>query len=296
MTTPPVYVVSPAPYARGMSPDAVRAATVARILAGRPVPLVGRLLASSTRAGEVVLLDPTSGGELAASDDRPAFVLSTEDEATDGHIVRQFWDLSRANGAGVPILWNHDANVLLGQWQDLAVADVDGKRALVGRAYFDPDDELAQKRKGQVKRGILNATSVGWVPGESVRRGELDSADALYREPVDGMCGPEEGLVMGTERTPNHLVEATLTPTPAQQQAVVIERLHRGGARDLDAALRGEAHDPDRLLAYLAHHPRVRAWLAAEIRRAVAAERAALPTPSPTAPRSVSDLIRSKGA
>jgi hypothetical protein len=279
-----------------MTPDAVRAATVARILAGRPVPLVGRLLASSTRAGEVVLLDPTSGGELAASDDRPAFVLSTEDEATDGHIVRQFWDLSRANDAGVPILWNHDANVLLGQWQDLAVADVGGGRALVGRAYFDPDDDLAMKRKGQVKRGILNATSVGWVPGESVRRGELDSADALYREPIDGMCGPEEGLVMGTASKPNHLVEATLTPTPAQQQAVVIERLHRGGARDLDAALRSDAHDPDRLLAYLAHHPRVRAWLNAEIRAAVAAERAALSTPSPTAPRSVSDLFRPKGA
>lgn len=274
----------------------LRAIAAARIVAGRPLPLVGRLLADVS-AERVTLLDPSTGGELAASDDRPAFVLSTEGEATDGHIVRQFWDLSRANGAGVPILWNHNPDILLGQWQDIGVADMGDGRALVARAFFDPDDELAQKRKAQVKRGILNATSVGWLPGESVRRGELDAADKHYREPVDGPCGPEEGLVMGSAMRPNRLIEGTITPTPADQAAVVIERLYRKGAEDVERALRGEAFDADRLLAFLANEPRARAFLQSLVTRSVRDELARLSsTPQPPADvRTVGDLLRTKG-
>lgn len=279
-----------------MDLDAVRSNITARILAGRPMPLLGRLLAD-TRAGEVVLLDPSTGGELAREDDRPAFVLSTEAEATDGHIVRQHWDLSRANGAGIPILWNHNPDILLGRWEDIALTSLADGPALVARAHFDPEDATAQQRKGQVKRGFLSATSVGWVPGERVRRGELPTSDPLYREPVDGMCGPEEGMIMGSERSPNHLVEATITPTPAQQTAVVIERLHRGGARDLARSMGApEGTDPDRLLAFLASHPRAVAWLEARIVRAVRAELARGGEPSSITPaaveRTVADLLR----
>ena len=271
----------------------LRAIASARIAAGRPLPLIGRLLADVS-AERVTLLDPSTGAELAAADDRPAFVLSTEGEATDGHIVRQFWDLSRANGAGVPILWNHNPDVLLGQWQDIRVADMGDGRALVARAFFDPDDELAQKRKAQVKRGILNATSVGWLPGDSVRRGELDKADPHWREPMDGPCGPEEGLVMGSATRPNQLIEGTITPTPADQAAVVIERLYRRGAEDMVRAARGEAFDADRLLAFLANEPRARAYIDALVTRRVRDELSRLSSPLACPDvRTVADLLRS---
>lgn len=273
----------------------LRAHTVARLLAGRPLPLIGRLLADVTRAGAVALLDPETGAEVRAADDRPAFVLSTEGEASDGHIVRQEWDLSRASagGPGAPVLWNHNQDVLLGQWQDLTVQSLDGGPALVGRAYFDPDDDLAQKRKGQVKRGFLSAVSVGWMPGERTRRGELAADDPAYRAPVDGMCGPEEGLVMGSRTSPNMLIEASIVPCPAQASAVVTERFFRRGGEALARALGapGDA-DPDALLAFLANHPRARAWLSAEIARGVRAEMALIATTPPLAGRSVGDLLR----
>src|SRR5687767_6439243 len=98
-----------------------RSHVAARLLGGRPLPLLGRLLADTTRRGEYVALDPATGGELSDRDDRPAFVLSTEAEATDGHIVRQHWNLSRAGKVGIPVLWNHNQDVLLGQWQELTV-------------------------------------------------------------------------------------------------------------------------------------------------------------------------------
>ena len=244
----------------------LRAHHVSLLRSGQPIPLAGRLLRDARADGSFVLLDER-GAEL--KDDRPAFVLSTEDEATDRHIVRQHWDLSRAVGAGVPVLWGHDPNRLLGQWQDLQV--VDGR--LVGRAYFDPEDEEAQHRKGQIKRGILNAVSVGWMPGASIRRGDLDPADPLYREPVDGFCGSEEGMVMGTPEAPNRLIECSLVSTPAQATAIVTERLLSGADRAARQIARGETprdSDVSRLLAVLAVDPRCVAWLNARVAEQVA--------------------------
>lgn len=266
----------------------LRAHTVARLLAGRPAPLIGRLLADVTRAGEVVNLDPETGGEVKASDDRPAFVLSTENEATDGHIVRQKWDLSRAaaGGPGAPVLWNHNQDVLLGQWQDLDVRSLDGGLALVGRAFFDPDDDLAQKRRGQIRRGMLSAVSVGWIPGERTRRGDLPEGDAARRDPIDGMCGPEEGLVMGSDTHRNVLVEASIVPCPAQAEAVVTERFYRKGGAALARSMGApDDADPDRLLAFIANHPRARAFVADLVR----AEVARLSTPTG---RTVGTILR----
>lgn len=290
-------------YSTGMHSAAVASSTVARLLAGRTVWTIGRLLADTTRAGEVTLLDPATGGELSREDDRPAFILSTEAEATDGHIVRQHWNLSRAaaGGPGAPVLWNHNQDVLLGQWQDLAVQPLEGGPSLVGRAFFDPEDELAQKRKSQVKRGFLNATSVGWIPGERIRRGDLPEGDDHRREREDDACDmPMEGMVMGTEARPNILVEASIVPCPAQAEAVVTERLHRRGAEVLArAAESGElptGRDLDALLASLASNPRVERWLAYQLTRAVRAELAcgtAPLVPPPAAPtRTVADLLR----
>lgn len=273
-----------------MDAPALRRHTTARLLAGRAVPLVGFLLAAHTRRGELVAIDPETAGE--AADDRPAFVLSTEAEASDGNVVRQHWNLTRASagGPGAPVLWNHNQDVLLGQWQELGVRQLEAGPALVGRALLDPDDELAQKRRSQIRRGMLNAVSVGWIPGARVRRGSLKEEDPLFRPLEDDACGdPAEGLVMGTEAEPNILVEASLVPCPAQQTAVVIERLHRGGAEDLARAVGAPpGGDPDRLLAYLAAHPRVRSFLTAELTRIVRAELER----SPHVERTLGDIFR----
>lgn len=245
-----------------------RAHALALLLAGRPLPLLGRLLADTTREGAPVLLDPETGEELNDRvDDRPAFVLSTEGEATDGHIVRQHWDLVRAaeGGPGVPVLWGHNPDRLLGQWQDLSVRSLETGPMLVGRAYLDPEDEEAQHRRGQIRRGILNAVSTGWIPGERVRRGDLPDGDPLWKPREEDDCGmPMEGHVMGSARQPNHLVEASLVSTPAQVSAVVTERLHRGAERAAGQLTRGlpaEPQDLDKLLAVLARDARVTAWI-----------------------------------
>lgn len=243
----------------------LRSHLVALLQRGKPIPMVGRLYTGKRADGVEVPLDPSTGNEIQASDDRPAFVLSTEDEATDGHIVRQFWDLSRGQpgGPGVPTLWGHDADRLLGQWQELQVQTINGKKCLIGRIYFDPEDPDAQHRKGQIKRGILNAVSVGWLPGATVRRGELDPSDPLYKEPVDGLCGPEEGMAMGTAEEPNTLIECSLVSTPAQANAVVTERLYSRAARGAGAVERDQmpmAGDLDALLNQLSEDPRVLRW------------------------------------
>ncbi len=276
-----------------MLSDALARHTVARLMAGRPLPLQGRLLSDRTESGDLVPLDPDTGAELS-TDSRPAFVLSTEDEASDGHIVRQHWDLSRAadSGPGVPVLWNHSQDALLGRWEDLRVQDLAAGPALVGRVRFDPEDPTAQLRAGQIKRGFLSAVSVGWVPGEATRRGELPDDDPHRREAGDDPCGlPSEGLVMGSERSPNHLIEASLVTCPAQPTAVVVERFHRAGAHDLAEMVRGHrgaAYDPDRLLSWLAQEPRVRAWVESLVVRAV---RRASPSASPEATASFLDRL-----
>lgn len=258
----------------------------ARIASGRPLPLLGRLLAATTARGELAPLDPATGGEVAR-DDRPAFVLSTEREATDGHILMQYWDLSRSTTAGIPILWNHDPDVLLGRWEDLRVVDLDGERALVGRAAFDLGDANAANRRRQIADGFLSAVSVGWVPGARIRRSELPKTSPAYRAPEEDECGqPAEGYVMGTPDAPNRLIETSIVPCPADAGAVVTERLYRGAEHTLDRAA-STPGEIDRLLAVLARDPRV----SAHLERLVRAEVERRLTPPKV--RTVADLLRS---
>ena len=277
-----------------------RSNNTARLIRGLSTPMYGRLLADTTRAGEITLLDPDSGDELSRADNRPAFVLSTEAEASDGHIVRQHWDLSRAGSVGIPVLWGHDADRLLGQWQDMAIHSLDDGPALVGRAFLDPETPEAQLRRGQISRGTLNAVSVGWIPGERVRRGDLDSEDPLWREPEDDWCDqPAEGLVMGTQAHPNALMEASLVSVPAQAEAVVTERMHQRAVKTLTNTLRAPSGaDFDALMSYMASDPATRAWLKRFIRSLIIETREA-PAPAadplPDLPRTIGDLFPSSG-
>lgn len=208
----------------------------------------------------------------------PRFVLSTEGEATDRNIVRQFWDLSRAQASGIPIGYGHDFGDpdLYGTWGGLEIEEVEGRRRLVGVPEFDFEDPAAARLAGKIDRGILRSVSVGWLPGARVRRGELDPEDPYYREPEDDECGmPAEGYVMGTEDEPNQLVECSLTPIPADPAAVALERVARAGA-GLGRLARGErisSRDVDLAGALLALRdaPGVRSFIRALVAEELAA-------------------------
>ena len=283
---------------------------------GTPLPLTGLVLADHQRKGDPVLLDAETGDELADDAD-PFFVLSTPFEATDRHILRQFWDTSRGieeGGPGVPVLFNHDPgrspSEVYGQWVDLGVRtgvifnDGSSGDALLGRPRFDMEDPEAVKLRGKVRRGIIPAVSVRWAPGEIVRRGDLDPSDPLYREPHDDACGdPAEGYVMGSERTPNHLIETSYTAIPADQRAVQRAATMARATADLERGLRTGLVDDDgltRLLTVLSADERVLRFLRHTVQGQVRAEldaraAASAPKPSPSSWRDVplSELLES---
>jgi len=264
-----------------------RSARLSRLLQGRGYAITGSLLTDTSERGAVVLLDPTTGGELAAEAD-PAWVLSTPREATDGHIVQMHWDLSRGaqGGPGVPVLYNHNRDDLAGQWRALAVAEVDtasySGEALIGRSYLPGVTALGRDVAEQVRAGLLRSTSIGWIPGEKIRRSELDPLDPNWREAAEDECGmPAEGYVMGSEAAPNRLLEASLVTIPAQADAVSLEHAQRRALDDLGPLLRADdatiegairSGSMDRLLFIAARDPRVTAY----IQRAARAELSAL--------------------
>jgi phage head maturation protease len=264
-----------------------RSARLSRLLQGRGYAITGSLLTDTSERGAVVLLDPATGGELAAEAD-PAWVLSTPREATDGHIVQMHWDLSRGaqGGPGVPVLYNHNRDALAGQWRALAVAEVDtasySGEALIGRSYLPGVTALGRDVAEQVRAGLLRSTSIGWIPGEQVRRSELNPLDPSWREAAEDECGmPAEGYVMGSEAAPNRLLEASLVTIPAQADAVSLEHAQRRALDDLGPILRADdatiegairSGSMDRLLFIAARDPRVTAY----IQRAARAELSAL--------------------
>lgn len=259
--------------------------TTSRLLSGRPVYTSGRLLADDTRETPV-LLDPDTGDELAP-ERMPAFILSTEGEASDGHVVMQEWDLSRASTVGIPILWAHNAKGdVLGQWRDISVRSLDTGRDLVGRADFDTAFPLAADRAGQVRRGYIRAVSIGWQPGATVRRSELPREHPRYAAPLEDECGmPAEGLVMGTPEQPNRLFETSLVPVPADAGAFNIERTIQAAERALAGSMTApDTRDLDAILAAVAGNPAARAWIMRHIDRLVSERMADLQPPAPKSP------------
>lgn len=234
-----------------------------RYLSGTLLRGTGQALYGETRDGKFALLDPETAGELQATR-LPAFVLSTEREATDGHIVMQEWDLARIDSVGVPILWAHNSRgEVLGQWREAKVQTLDGLgRSLVARADFDLGLPLGAEKEGQVRRGYVRAVSIGWRRGAAVRRSELPKDDPRYRAPTEDDCGqPGEGLVMGTEAEPNRLMETSLVGVPADDGAYAIERAYHRADEHLRTGGPILGRNLDDILAAVGQHPGARAWI-----------------------------------
>ena len=269
---------------------------------GQPVPLVGRLLMDRTWAGRAVALD-AAGNEAAPS--ALVYVLSDEGEATDGNIVRQEWNLDRATSCGLHVLWSHQmdqrvGSIPLGLWQDFQV--LDGIPGAVGRSLLATADldEIASTTPldkadliVQARAKRLRGVSIGWIPGAMTPRGQLPPEDPAYRDPQEDFCGdPAEGFVMGTPEQPNELIEASLTPTPAQPRAHARARLVQGAERGVNDLLAGRTPTPgdlSRVLAVLGSDARVIAWA----RRLIQAERQAATPPS--LPATLGDLFSPRG-
>lgn len=287
-----------------------RSIRLARLMSGRGYSLTGALLTDTTTRGDVVPLDPATGGELAADAD-PAWILSTPREASDGHIVRLHWDLSRgaAGGPGIPVLFNHNRDQLLGQWRDLEIAPVDAGgyvgEALIGRSHIPEITAAARDAAAQVRAGVLRSTSIGWLPGDKVRRSDLDTDDPAWRAAAEDECGqPAEGFVMGTAAAPNRLMEASLVTIPAQADAISLDNHAARAMGDLSAVLARDtdsaeaairAGSLDRLLFLTARDPRVRSWAARLIRAELAdllreADETTTPTIGATTP-TIGDLF-----
>lgn len=271
---------------------------LALLLAGQPLPVLGRLLTDTTWKGREIAIDPSAGTEVRRSDGW--WVLSDEGEATDGHVLRGYWNFRRDEGA-INVLYDHGlessphGSMPMGRWVDLdtyeGVPNTVG-RATMGRIRWAEGIAWIDEVRSLVDQDILRSASTRWIPGFTVRRGELDPSDPLYREPVDGFCGPEEGFVMGSPEQPNEMVENSLTPTPAQYRAHARSRYHIGADRGAAQAARSEPvsdGDFSRLLARVAQDPRAMAFIRAQIDASVArhlgANAPASASSTPKAPR-----------
>lgn len=137
------------------------------------------------------------------------FVMSTDDSDRYRDIVQQDFDL--AGFLANPVApWNHDySKPPIGRWVDVGL--VDGQ--LRGSLEFDPnpDHQLARTVEQQYRSGFLNTVSVGFMPGVTVRRNDLDEEDPLHAR---------AGFVFSR----NTLLEASAVVVPGNPGATAIAR------------------------------------------------------------------------
>jgi phage head maturation protease len=191
------------------TPASVRRAFVERRAAGglqpgeiEPAPLFRSVMLRALPMGDEK--PDTNDGEPP----RYRFVMSmsTPDEASD--LVMQDWDLSRfaQNPVG---FFNHNSwGLPIGKWVDLAVTDVaPGVKALTGA--FVPSDatETSRAVARQLAEGVLNACSVGFIPGKMTDRSKY---------PTDDPRWAARGYVYETPR----LMECSIVGTPMHPDAI----------------------------------------------------------------------------
>lgn len=138
-------------------------------------------------------------------------VASTDDVDRYSDVVAQHWNLEAFKNNPV-IVFGHDyGSAPVGKAKQVDV--IDGK--LVAQIQWDDDeDNPAGKRTArQFAEGFMSAVSVGFAPGQSVRRNQL-SEDNVH-------AGPS-GMVYGTPESPNILLEISAVPIPANPQALAL--------------------------------------------------------------------------
>ena len=166
-------------------------------------------------------------------------VLSTGDEARDGaRILQNGWELDnfRANPL---VLFNHDDGaggffgspsdtLPLGRWADVKASGGAGGE-LRGVAHFDMTDEFAMRVLGKAEHGLINATSVRWLPIEH-------RIDVELRDPDDPDSGTRSVLTFVRQE----LLEASFVVIPADPGAVIL----RGDGKPLDLAAFNDTDEP----------------------------------------------------
>jgi HK97 family phage prohead protease len=149
-------------------------------------------------------------------------VMSTPTIDRHGERVELDWDL-RAYAANPVVLWAHDSRELpLGRCENVRI---DGN-ALVGTIRFcsAAANPKAEQCLQLFREGVLNAVSVGFIPHS-------------YRFEKDD---DEEILVLSQ----NELVELSVTPTPANPDALARRRAKAMAKRTKDEVSEGGASPP----------------------------------------------------
>jgi len=153
---------------------------------------------------------PMDGEKPAAEGEPPRYrfvmSMSTPDEAHD--IVMQDWDLTRFSQNPVAFFNHNSWGLPIGKWVDLAVTDIaPGVKALTGS--FVPSDatETSRAIARQLAEGVLNACSVGFIPGKTTDRSKY---------PTDDPRWAARGYVYEAPR----LVECSVVGTPMHPDAI----------------------------------------------------------------------------
>lgn len=143
------------------------------------------------------------------------FIASTDSVDRADDIVVQSWDLSGFNGNPV-ILQNHDHfSPIVGRALSAEVeAQENGRKALVIVLQMDgdnPHNPDAQRLAHQMAGGFANAGSVGFIPGGVAARSSLPSDNAMHGS---------RGFVLGSDESPNKLLEFSIVTVPMNAEAL----------------------------------------------------------------------------
>jgi phage head maturation protease len=190
-------------------PADVRRAFVERRAAGGLQP--GEIEPAALFRSVMLRALPMDGEKPDTNDGEPPryrFVMSmsTPDEAHD--LVMQDWDLSRFSQNPVAFFNHNSWGLPIGKWVDLSVTDIaPGVKALTGA--FVPSDatETSRAVARQLAEGVLNACSVGFIPGKMTDRSKY---------PTDDPRWAQRGYVYEAPR----LMECSIVGTPMHPDAI----------------------------------------------------------------------------
>lgn len=146
------------------------------------------------------------------------FVVSTPDEARDGHVIDQSSWLLDAYRSNPVVLWAHDYDTPpIGKALDVSVQD--GK--LHATVQWDVETVLGATVARQYEEGYLSAVSVGWRSHAIVSRAGLEKDHPYY--------SAEGGLLFRE----NEMLEFSAVPVPADPGALAIRGLPPPKLRDM---------------------------------------------------------------